>query len=60
MIESARKNELIDEVLKVTAMLRDNTKPMTNEEKVFYLEALLRGCKEAQQRFQSYVERGIL
>lgn len=48
-----RKNTLIDLVLEYQQMLRADTKEMTNEERVFFLETLRAGIKVAEDIFRS-------
>lgn len=53
-MEAKRRNQLVDEVLKMTKELRKITYPMTNEEKIFYLETLGIGIKSAGDMFRLF------
>ncbi len=53
MISQDRRNELVDMVLQYTQGLRRDTKDMTNEERVFFLETLRLGIKAAEDKFRT-------
>lgn len=56
--DDARRNELVDLVLEQTQQLRMVTLDMTNEERAFFLDALLQGVSAAKSKFDEAVEKG--
>ena len=53
MINSERRSDLIDRALRYNQLLREETKPMTNEERVFFLDVLEKSVKAASDIFKS-------
>jgi hypothetical protein len=58
MIPDDRRDELLDIVLRYNKLLRAETKDITNEERVFFLEALRTAIKAAEDVFRTAVEQG--
>jgi hypothetical protein len=52
-VTNDKRNALIDLVLVYTGKLRTETKDMTNEERVFFLETLRAGIKAAEDKFRT-------
>lgn len=48
-----RHNILLDEVLKYNKLLRETTRNMTNEERIFFLETLRASIKVAEDHFRT-------
>lgn len=47
-----RRNEIIDKALEYQQTLKEATRDMTNEERVLFLEAVIRGATAAKQIFE--------
>ena len=57
-MEKERRNELLDKVLEYNQLFREATKSMSNEEGVFFLEAMRTSIKAAEDIFRKAVENG--
>lgn len=53
MISQEKRDELVDLVLAYTQSLRRDTREMTNEERIFFLETLRTGIKAAEDKFRT-------
>ena len=47
-----RRNQLLDLVLKYNQQLRAETKDMTNEERVYFLDSHIKAVSAAMERFE--------
>jgi len=54
-----RRDEIIDMVLEAHDHLKEVTRPMTNYERLFFCEALIKGVGCARDEFQKYCDEGF-
>jgi hypothetical protein len=59
MLRIERRNEILDEVLEYNKRLRETTREMNNEERVFFLETLGMSIKTVEDIFRKALDNDI-